>query len=513
VTSTRAILAVLLAASLPGPGAAQDRPREEDLFGKPEERPAEAAPAPAPSPDRFAKPPSPSGEAAGRPPEEARVKGKLGDTDNPTQIGGMMLLRANASALEQRPLERWSLSAPSIADLYLDARPFDRVRAFGLLRTTWDPTLATPSSPLASLSSPGSSTSTLQSKLDQLWLKADIGRTVFVTAGRQHVKWGIGHFWSPTDYLHQARRNPFGFDDRTGTGMVKLHLPWERRGWNLYAMAVFDPLVVQPVSLITTPRPGATDQLGSIGGAARAEVVWGSWEIGIDGAAQRGMDPRLGIDFSTGLWEIDVRGEVGLRQGSDVPLWRVPGPGLADPAALQYTPSGLRTAAVLSAEWQHKYSDEDTYTIGAEYFWNQNGYGDAHVYPVLMFAGAYNPLYLGRHYGGLYFLLPRPGDWNLHTFTLSALANLSDKSVYARLDWSATVLTYLTLETYLAGHLGKLGSEFRPGEDIPARDVVLAAQRCTLIGGTVTGTNTCRTPAVPMARPVVDVGVTLRMSL
>jgi hypothetical protein len=208
-----------------------------------------------------------------------------------------------------------------------------------------------------------------------------------------------------------------------------------------------------------------------------------------------------------------VKGEVALRQGSDVPLWRVPGPGLADPAALQYTPSGLRSAAVLAAEWQHKYSDEDTFTVGAEYFWNENGYADAHVYPVLMFAGAYNPLYLGRHYAGLYFLLPRPGDWNLHSFTLSAIGNLSDKSVYARLDWSVTVLTYLTLEAYLAGHVGKLGTEFRPGEDIPARDVVLSGPRCGAIGGTVTGPGVCHTPAIPMARPVVDAGVTLRMSL
>lgn len=508
---TRALLAAL--AAVPLLASAQERARDEDLFGKPEAKPGTGSDAPAP-PDPFGQAPGPGGEATGRPPDEERVRGRLGDTDNPTQIGGMLLLRANASALERRELERWSLSAPSIADLYIDSRPGDRVRAFGLLRTTWDPTLAAPSSPLASLASPGAAPSTLQSKLDQLWLKADVGRTVFLTAGRQHVKWGVGRFWSPTDFLHQSRRNPFGYDDRTGTAMLKAHLPWESRGWNLYAMAVLDPLVIQPVSLITTPRPSPTDQLGSVGGAARAEVVWGSWELGLDGAAQRGMDPRLGLDFSTALWELDVRGEVALRKGSDAPLWRVPGPGLADPAALQYTPSGLRGAAVLSAEWQHKYSDEDTFTIAAEYFWNQNGYSDAHVYPVLMFAGAYNPLYLGRHYAGVSLLLPRPGDWNLHTFTLSVLGNLSDTSFYGRLDWSATVLTYLTLETYLAGHVGKLGTEFRPGEDIPARDVVLSASRCISIGGTPLGTSgVCHTPTLPMARPVVDVGVALRMSL
>jgi hypothetical protein len=216
------------------------------------------------------------------------------------------------------------------------------------------------------------------------------------------------------------------------------------------------------------------------------------------------MDPRAGLDFSTALWELDLRGEVSLRRGTDAPRWRpVPegAAGLVDAGALRYQPRGLRSAAVLAAEWQHKYSDDDTFTLGAEYFWNESGYSDPHVYPVLLFTKSFTPFYLGRHYAALFATFPRPGSWDLHTFTLSALANLSDRSVVARLDWSYTLLTWMTLEAYLAGHAGARGGEFRFGLDIPSYQV------------TVPGAGQVTTPPFSQAAPVVDAGIALRMAL
>jgi len=528
VTPTRtAPLLALLLASLPA--AAQDRPREDDLFGAP--APAAAQP-PAPVEARpsdaevFGRPASPGGEAAGRPAAEGRLQDELARTDNPLQVGGLLYLRSAVSALEDTPPSRWSFSAPSLADVFLDARPGDRVRGFGLVRTFYDSTAsAGGASGLAALGPSQSGTiassSALQGKLDQLWLRFDAGRAVFFTAGRQHVKWGAGRFWSPTDFLHLNRRNPLAsFDDRTGTTMLKAHLPWERNGWNLYAMAIADRLVTPPTSVFHAPaRAVPQNQLGALGGAARAEVVLGSWELGLDGVAQRGMEPRVGFDFSTALWELDVRGEISLRRGSDGPRWRPLGDlnALIEPASLRYQPRGLRTAAVLAADWQHKYSDEDTLTVGAEYFWNENGYSDPRVYPVLLFTSSFTPFYLGQHYGALYLSLPRPGSWNLHTFTLSVLANLSDRSAVGRLDWSMTLLTWLTLEAYLAGHAGARGGEFRFGLDVvDSYRVRLPQGSCASIGGTFTGTAadpSCSTPPIRFAAPVVDAGVALRMAL
>src|SRR6185369_12368961 len=142
--------------------------------------------------------------------------------------------------------------------------------------------------------------------LDQMWLRFDLKHTVFVTAGKQHVRWGTARFWTPTDFLHIRKRNPLDvFDARTGTSMVKLHVPWEARGWNFYAYALTE-------SETTTPTAS------QVGGAARAEVVLGTSEIGLGALVQKGRKPKLAIDASTGIWDFDVYGELALRYGSEI---------------------------------------------------------------------------------------------------------------------------------------------------------------------------------------------------
>ena len=93
-------------------------------------------------------------------------------------------------------------------------------------------------------------------------------------------------------------------------------------------------------------------------------------------------------------------------------------------------------------------------------------------------------------------LLPAPGRWNDTTFTLSVLGNLSDQSFVARLDHSVLLLTYLRLETFVAGHLGTPEGEFRAGFAVPA--------------GTVGGA-----PFQGFSTPpaILDAGVAVRVSL
>jgi hypothetical protein len=158
------------------------------------------------------------------------------------------------------------------------------------------------------------------------------------------------------------------------------------------------------------------------------------------------------------------------------------------------------------------YSDEDALTVGAEYFYQASGYDDPRVYPFLLFGApslvpapalvvrqdpaAFTPFYLGRHYAGAFLLLPAPGRWNDTTFTLSILGNLSDKSFVARLDHSVLALTYLRVETFVAGHLGTRGGEFRFALDLPPE----------IAGSLGTG-------RFGIEAPVLDVGVALRVSL
>lgn len=48
-------------------------------------------------------------------------------------------------------------------------------------------------------------------------------------------------------------------------------------------------------------------------------------------------------------------------------------------------------------------------------------------------APAFQPLYMGRHYGAAYLALPNPLGFSDTTVILSALSNLSDRSALARL--------------------------------------------------------------------------------
>ncbi len=469
---------------------AQERPPEEEIFGAPKE-PAPATPLPGPPPA--------SGGRENAPSQAQDVGEKLGATENPLTIGGQLYLRAFAFGREGDDPWDWLLAAPALVDGYFDVRPNDRVRGFLLARMQYDPTID-PNAP-----SPFGAQAPTNPRvlLDQLWLRFDAAHTAFLTVGKQHVKWGTGRFWNPTDYLHTVRRDPLAvFDARTGTTMVRVHVPWERRGWNFSTMAILEPLTSSSATgglAPVTSQPGttSTQQVGGIGAAARAEIVLGASEIGAGAVVQRGHRPRFALDASAGILELDVYGEAALKTGSEIPLYRrIPGVGASQPIGDQYETferGGLTPAVTGGVRWAHKYSDEDSLEIGVEYFYNRNGYADPSVYPGLLFHGAFTPFYLGQHYAGAYGYLPNPGSWNNTTFILSVLGNLSDRSFVARLDYSVLLLTYLRLEAYGQAHLGKREGEFRLA--IPAQVVVSGLT----------------TPS--LAAQTFDMGVALRVSL
>ena len=488
------------AASAQQPAPLGDRPSEQDLFGGSAPAaapPAAAAPAPAaasPATTGPAPPAAPASPAAqpGEPAAAAtqgtsrdqEVLGNSGETkflseyvapENPLQVGGQLYLRAQSTASAHQDPGDWSLSAPSLLDLYLDARPNPRVRGFVLGRMAFDPTkdphsnMMTGSSQMmgsnGALTGSGTPTgfSTFSSGrgpstlLDQMWIRFDILSKVFVTAGKQHVRFGTGRFWQPTDYLHPVKRNPLDvFDARPGETMVKLNIPWEEQGWNFYAFGITeDPNV-------------ATNTLGKVAGAARVEAVVAGVELGADVYLHRGDRPRYGFDLSTGIWDFDVYGDLALRPGGDFFHY--------DPdlnAVGVYT--GYETQVVGGLNYSRKYNDNDAWTAGFEYFYNHPGYSDASVYPkALQFAANNlallpdrNPFalfpffYLGQHYGAVFVSFPAPYSWNYTTFTFSTLGNLSDKSFISRLDYSVTVLTHLSFEAFLGVHYGQVGGEFR----------------------------------------------------
>jgi hypothetical protein len=535
--AARLVLGVALAAAAGGIARAQgqpDRPSEQDIFGgAPAPAAGGAAPAapaaPSPEPGAESAPTAPPAAAAGGTARDQALLGNdTGDVqhlsdyqapENPLQIGGQLYLRTQSIALQGQAPAAWALSAPSLLDLYLDARPNPRVRAFILGRMSYDPTAAATGAALppgatsgAGALVGGSATGFTtfnvlrgpNSILDQMWLRFDVASRVFVTAGKQHVRWGTGRFWQPTDYLHPIKRNPLDvFDARPGASMVKLHVPWEDRGWNFYAFAVADG-AFEPDS------NAAANTLRQVAGAGRIEAIVGGVEIGVDTFLKRGQKPRVGLDFSTGIWDFDVYGDCALRSGQDFTVVTDTQPGQPyGPDLVQRfsvgTGSGLVTQVVGGVNTSRKYNDNDLFTLGVEYFYNQVGYSDPATYAGFFYnqQGLQVPLtvfYLGRHYGALFASFPAPYSWNYTTFTLSTLANLSDQSFVSRLDYSVTVLTHLTLQAFAGVHYGVSSGELRFGVDIPAQTVGTAA-------------NPVVAPAIVRSPTLLDLGVALLVKL
>ena len=442
----RTVLALIVLATAPVLAVAQERPSDDEIFGKTYPQPT--APAPAPPADAKLETASPQPEGFGAPPAPP----------DPLKIGGMLYLRLDTQWQQGLPPSQWILTSPNLIDLYVDVRPNDRVRGFILGRAQLNPLVPE----TATVGTLGRDLAT-QVFLDQAWIRFDIERRVFVTVGKQQVTWGVARFWNPTDFLHFRKKDPLStFDQRQGEWMLKLHVPWEKAGWNFYAIALFSGNQV-------------VDQLGKVGGALRAEVVLGPVEVAGEIVVRAGTLPRLGLEASWALWELDFYGNASLGKGTPngLPQWNMITPPdwqalppFTDSDYVGYQP-GFAPQVTAGVSWTWKYDDLHTLTIGAEYFYNSLGYSDPAIYPWLIVNGQFDPFYVGRNQVGLYVLVPKPFRWYDTTFIFSTLANLTDTTFISRVDYSVLLLTYLRLEAFASLHYGVPGGAFRFALQVP----------------------------------------------
>jgi hypothetical protein len=379
--------------------------------------------------------------------------GLLADADKFTTFGGNLFLRFNGNARLGQDLGLSSLSAPSLIDVYADVRPNDRLRGFAQVRLNYDFTVQNGQvNPFN-----GQPVQSFSFALDQAWVKLDLARVIFLTAGKQRIRWGSGRFWNPTDFVNADIRNSVDFfDQRLGVSMVKFHVPFESLGWNLYLIPVLERV----------------NTLEDIGLAARAEFLFGEVELALSSKLQQDQPLRFGADLSAGVWLFDVHLEGMAQRGQSKPLFK---------GKLDFDEGEFPELVDTTGEWYAqltagtelslKYTDTDSINLGVEYFYNSAGYDDASLYPVLFLQGGYQPLFTGRHYGAIYAFANSPFDFDDVSLTLSTLSNLSDLSFLTRLDVQYRLLNYLTLNAFGAVHYGNVG-EFRLGLDVDPQPFV-----------------------------------------
>ncbi len=403
-------------------------------------------------------PETPAGETAVEP--DAYSGGEELDVstsaiEDPLKIGGEIYMLGELGVRGKTdPFSE--LFGRSIVDVYFDARPNDHVRGMILGRILYLPTFG----PFSTPATPGADPASF--KLDQLWLKFDLADRLFVTVGKQHVKWGTGRFWSPVDFLTPTRQSPLdSFDERLGTDMIRLHLPWEAANSNLYLVGLMD-----------------TEDLGAgveaLGGGVRAEVALAFAEFAASAVAGRNRRPVFGLDVSSALGPLDVFAELAVRSQADVPLWEDRPE--ADPSAplaehFQPRPRGYYAQVSAGLSFQHPLGEGTGLGLSAEGFYNGAGHDSARILPWLIQSGSYQPFYSGRYYGALSAQLTTSKVLSDSSLAVTVLGNVSDRSFLSRLDLRFQLLRDLSLEAYLAVPFGRAGGELRLVADAPAQTV------------------------------------------
>jgi len=413
-------------------------------------------------------------------------------------IGGQMYLRLSGFVVDEGSAAEQRLSMPNLVDLYLDARPVDRLRAYVRGRLLFDPTIDADGTDFF-----GNPAEPLRVILDQLWLKTDVSRIMYVTVGAQRIRWGESRLWNPTDFLNRNRLDPLAFFDiRTGVNMLKLHFPIEELDWNIYLVGLLD----------------GVSQWDRAGGAARVEMTIGPTEWSVSFAAGHNMATSIGVGVSAPIWDFDFNAEFAISNERRTKYTGAFEPTIADfancgaaiddptvipgclnPPSRQLDGWFPRVSGGLT--YAFRYNDgQDLMLLGVEYFYNSTGYENADPYPWAILGGGFEPFWMGQHYGGIFWSIPAPGNLDELTITTSTLGNLSDMSFISRLDFTITILNRLRLEVFAMVHYGTPGGEFRFELNTPAslEDVDLKA-----LGVPVS--------RVPMQ--IFDWGVNLRLAI
>lgn len=421
----------LIASFALSPLAIAQVPSEADLFGAPEAELKDATkPVEAKSPKPLTSP-------------KKRVASSASALLDKLQIGGRLEIRSNANKVDDQKFEESPNVQTKTADVYFDTRPNKDVRAFFRMRF-YESSVRAETTEEASTTTENAGVSGIESAIDELWLKWDIDDTLFVTAGKQHVKWGRGRFWNPIDFTAIEVRDPFAlFDRRLGQEMIRLHLPFEKSGHNFYLIAQFDDVA----------------RNDDIGLASRAEFSVGdNGEFAISMQSKREKALKLGIDAGFGLGNFDfglesawLTRDTGPRYEGEFDLVRLRLP------SSTYDDEKVYNQTVLNLEYVWRYHDDDALNLGLEGFWNDLGYDTRELEFYALINGRSKVLYAGKQYVAAYARLTGPGSWNDSSFIANAVQNLSDETALARFSTTYTFYKQITAEVYVSRCFGEYG--------------------------------------------------------
>jgi hypothetical protein len=323
-----------------------------------------------------------------------------------------------------------------------------------------------------------------------LYSKFTYGDSLFLTFGKQPIKWGTGYFFSPADdvFAQSAVDVTDPTAEREGPLALKVQYPIPGTMDNLYFFTAM------PAS--NNPTTVANMKPSDVAVAAKAEFLFGNTEVAAAGFYQGSVRPQAILMATTGTNNFNFFGE-GVAA-------------FADPSAdpyLQKSSGGVYSTADRAADTLYSgtvgmmYSNQDwNFTFVTQYLYNGMGYdsitlGD--LYPAVL-AGAlsYSDVVsnfaglgkIGKHYGVMFASWTELFNTKLDVSIL-ALANFSDGSGYINPTITLTTLTYVKISGGVSVSWGAPGTEFaNPSGYTSIADTVNATPTLAFILGLSFGT-------------------------
>jgi len=337
-------------------------------------------------------------------------------SEKTTQLGGTFSTQGDFSLRDDFPLKDTAVSNPNILFLYLDSKLEHDARFLVRARAFYDPT-GTAGGGFGNLSNPYGSggNKNVKMSLQELKYSANLDQKIFLTVGRQKVKYGASRFFNPTDFLNLQALNFFlPSDERPGVDMVKAHIPSGVS--NFYAAKMAG-------NLASSGNPAGSYFRGEVAYDGGGEFLGGG-EMSLSGYFPRHQRARAGFDISQAVGDYDIyfEGATGKNSAGD---WK--------------------SVYSLGAGRDIRYGDRASNILS---LWGELFYAKAVA-----------------EYGIFSFSLPEPANLKDITVSNTTLYSLLDKSALSRLNLVYTITPEISGMVYAAAHLGRRGGVFHlPGQ-------------------------------------------------
>lgn len=247
------------------------------------------------------------------------------------------------------------------ANLFFDARPVQDLKLYGkfLFEFPFEKNLngkiSVPKSlvPPNGVDIPVSVNGSPNFKIWELYTDFSAKDIAFFRFGKHTVKWGTGYFYSPADVINISQIDPQKpTEDREGPVSLRTHIVIPKTQYNIW-------LYLLPDTKTFKPQYTA--------GAAKAEFVFGDWELGVGGWYRYEKAPRFITTLSGSIaGKVAVFAEGVFAWGSDYTYYR-------DDDAL--TPYTVKNKPFFQATLGGSYSNADSHTMLAfQYYYNGFGY-------------------------------------------------------------------------------------------------------------------------------------------